>query len=261
MPGYDDRKVRPTNGFARSREGGAYYRQNWQAAIDSQPDWVVINSFNEWAEGTYIEPSQAHGSLYLDLTAEWSAQFKGADFSLESAPAPPPSPTPLPKPPAPVLATDTPTAAPTMPSPTASITPSPPPTSTPTWTSTPSRTPTATPSPAPATDTPAPTWTPSRTPIAVAQAADISARPPILAAGRSADLDGGATSAWLYVAVGAFVVALIPTTLADTTLGALRPGGRANVETDLIAKYVAKLLGKSAPGGVSLETLMREGFA
>lgn len=77
MPGYDDRRAR-SGGFARARDGGDYYRECWQAAIASQPHWVVINSFNEWPEGTYIEPSQAYGRLYLDLTAEWAARFKGA---------------------------------------------------------------------------------------------------------------------------------------------------------------------------------------
>ncbi|MEJ2212209.1 MAG: endo-1,3-alpha-glucanase family glycosylhydrolase, partial [Anaerolineae bacterium] len=52
MPGYDDRKVRPGSGFARSRDGGEYYRQSWQAAMNSQPQWIIINSFNEWPEGT-----------------------------------------------------------------------------------------------------------------------------------------------------------------------------------------------------------------
>jgi Glycosyl hydrolase family 99 len=97
MPGYDDRKARPGNGFARSRDGGEYYRQSWQAAIASKPQWVVINSFNEWVEGSYIEPSRAYGGLYLDLTREWAARFKGADFKeadLSASPAsPPPAPT------------------------------------------------------------------------------------------------------------------------------------------------------------------------
>lgn len=37
-------------------------------------------------------------------------------------------------------------------------------------------------------------------------------------------------------------VTLIPHTLAVTNLGALRPGARVNVETDLLAKHVARLL-------------------
>ena len=38
-----------------------------------------------------------------------------------------------------------------------------------------------------------------------------------------------------------FEVAVIPHTLEVTTLGGLRPGDRANIEVDLIAKYVEKL--------------------
>jgi riboflavin synthase len=41
---------------------------------------------------------------------------------------------------------------------------------------------------------------------------------------------------------GGFSVMLIPHTLAVTTLGALRPGGRVNIETDILAKHVQKLL-------------------
>jgi Glycosyl hydrolase family 99 len=106
MPGYDDRKARPGSGFARSRDGGDYYRACWQAAIASKPHWIIVNSFNEWPEGSYIEPSQAYGSLYLDLTREWSGRFKGADFAVNAAlPLPPPAtripPTPSPRPLAP----------------------------------------------------------------------------------------------------------------------------------------------------------------
>jgi hypothetical protein len=109
MPGYDDRKVRPGSGFARARDGGDYYRQCWEAAITSKPHWVVINSFNEWPEGSYVEASQAYGSLYLDLTRDWAARFKGADYSLN---APPPPPTMTPVPPAPTPPPPTPTPEP-----------------------------------------------------------------------------------------------------------------------------------------------------
>ncbi len=43
---------------------------------------------------------------------------------------------------------------------------------------------------------------------------------------------------------GGFSVMLIPHTLAATTLGLLKPGNRVNIETDILAKHVAKLLGK-----------------
>jgi riboflavin synthase len=38
-----------------------------------------------------------------------------------------------------------------------------------------------------------------------------------------------------------FTVGLIPATLRGTTLGGLEPGGRVNVEVDVIAKYVERL--------------------
>lgn len=40
-----------------------------------------------------------------------------------------------------------------------------------------------------------------------------------------------------------FDVALIPHTLRETILGGLKPGDRVNVETDILGKYVARLLG------------------
>jgi riboflavin synthase len=46
------------------------------------------------------------------------------------------------------------------------------------------------------------------------------------------------------VGPASFSVMLIPHTLAVTTLGLLQPGVRVNIETDILAKHVAKLLGK-----------------
>lgn len=41
-----------------------------------------------------------------------------------------------------------------------------------------------------------------------------------------------------------FTVSLIPTTLAMTTLGTKRPGDPVNLEVDVIAKYVERMLGQ-----------------
>jgi riboflavin synthase len=41
---------------------------------------------------------------------------------------------------------------------------------------------------------------------------------------------------------GSFSVSLIPETLERTTLGAARPGTPVNLEVDILAKYVEKLL-------------------
>ncbi len=62
---------------------------------------------------------------------------------------------------------------------------------------------------------------------------------------------------------GRFSVALIPTTLEATTLGNLSAGDTVNVETDVLGKYVAKVLGRIAPSppGLTLEKLRELGYA
>ena len=101
MPGYNDTRTGRAHAFARGREDGAYYAQTWQAAIASNPDWVIVTSWNEWPEGTYIEPSQAYGDRYLQLTREWATRFKNGAPVAVSTPVtapPPPAPTPTPAP-------------------------------------------------------------------------------------------------------------------------------------------------------------------
>ncbi len=64
------------------------------------------------------------------------------------------------------------------------------------------------------------------------------------------------------VAAGRFSVALIPTTLAETTLGSLGAGDAVNVETDILGKYVRRMLAgrEQGAGGVSLDQLRKAGF-
>lgn len=67
-------------------------------------------------------------------------------------------------------------------------------------------------------------------------------------------------------AVGAqtFGVAVIPHSLARTTLQWCEPGTRVNIETDILGKYVERLLrpAESEPpeGGIDLDFLARNGF-
>ena len=49
------------------------------------------------------------------------------------------------------------------------------------------------------------------------------------------------------VPTGTFTVSLIPETLARTTLGSRQPGDPVNLEVDVIAKYVERLLGGTGP--------------
>jgi len=57
-----------------------------------------------------------------------------------------------------------------------------------------------------------------------------------------------------------FEVTLIPLSLGRTTFGGLRPGEAVNVETDIIGKYVLKVL-EDRGSGISLDFLKKHGFA
>src|SRR5262249_56492464 len=61
-PGYD---ATPATGDVRikTRDEGATYDCMWRAALAAHADVVTITSYNEWSEGTQIEPA-GHGGRY-----------------------------------------------------------------------------------------------------------------------------------------------------------------------------------------------------
>jgi hypothetical protein len=75
IPGYDDTKIREP-GLAVGRYDGELYRLQWEEAIEADPHWILITSFNEWHEGSEIEPSLQYGRRYLGLTAGYAKRFK-----------------------------------------------------------------------------------------------------------------------------------------------------------------------------------------
>jgi len=56
-------------------------------------------------------------------------------------------------------------------------------------------------------------------------------------------------------------IAIIPHTVEMTNLGSLKPGDAVNLEADLIAKYVEKMMkGEPATSSITVEELARQGF-
>jgi hypothetical protein len=76
LPGYDDTRIPGRKGtYVVPRNNGATYKESWTGAIASNPDWITITSFNEWFEGSMIEPSVHYGNLYLDITQQFTKQW------------------------------------------------------------------------------------------------------------------------------------------------------------------------------------------
>ena len=73
----------------RSRRKGQYYEAAWDAAVQTNPRFVSVTSFNEWHEGTQIEtavPAKTSNFTYLDysphqpdhylkLTRDWVKKY------------------------------------------------------------------------------------------------------------------------------------------------------------------------------------------
>ena len=75
----------------RLRKRGLYYETAWRTAVDLDAKIISITSFNEWHEGTQIEPAIPMKSddgyeyksylpdlpsCYLDITKKWTEKFE-----------------------------------------------------------------------------------------------------------------------------------------------------------------------------------------
>jgi hypothetical protein len=93
-PGYDGVRAGEAP-VGRQRRNGETYDRLWSAALQAQADVVTITSFNEWGEGTQIEPAETRRGYatyegawglsgataqfaYLTRTAYWSARAHAA---------------------------------------------------------------------------------------------------------------------------------------------------------------------------------------
>ena len=77
QPGYDDTLQPSRQGQVQDRLNGDFYRSTWEAAIQSNPDWIFITTWNEWYEHTNIEPGELYGDQYLRITREYADLWKG----------------------------------------------------------------------------------------------------------------------------------------------------------------------------------------
>jgi hypothetical protein len=69
-PGYDSRRA-TGDPRVRERNDGRWYDHMWQAAVRASADVVSITSYNEWHEGTQIEPARASTGPYASYDGAW----------------------------------------------------------------------------------------------------------------------------------------------------------------------------------------------
>ena len=83
-PGYDARRG-SHDPRVKPRRNGRTYDSMWRMAIASGADRVTITSFNEWHEGTQIEPAAPagrHGAYrYLSYNGAWGLHGPSAEWS------------------------------------------------------------------------------------------------------------------------------------------------------------------------------------
>ncbi len=133
MPGWNDLALGRGNSYVRPRDNGSYFRSSFAGVAKSGADWAIITSFNEWPEGTMIEPSVTYGDTYLNLARQLSAAYRAGTLApalpAVAALAPPTSTPPPTAAPTRTATRSVPTVSPTA---TATATPTAMPTGTPT---------------------------------------------------------------------------------------------------------------------------------
>jgi glycoprotein endo-alpha-1,2-mannosidase len=77
-PGYDARRA-TGDPRVRPRRDGATYDSMWRGAVRANADLVTITSYNEWHEGTQIEPARAGQGDYESYEGAWGLSGKAAE--------------------------------------------------------------------------------------------------------------------------------------------------------------------------------------
>lgn len=75
-PGYDHSAVPGRKPLVREREDGKFYRESWQKFLRRPSHFVMIETWNEFHEGTDIAESKEYGRKYIELTRKYSDLFK-----------------------------------------------------------------------------------------------------------------------------------------------------------------------------------------
>ncbi len=83
-PGFNDTGVGGWGSGSRvlDRQNGKFYEATWQASLDNKTPWITIATWNDFNEGTNIEPDKEHGYSYLAATSQYIGRFKGVTIDV-----------------------------------------------------------------------------------------------------------------------------------------------------------------------------------
>lgn len=62
--------------FAIDRRSGGYYSDTFSVTSQTNGDLMLVKSYNEWIEGTEIEPGNSYSNTYLNLTCQFANTFR-----------------------------------------------------------------------------------------------------------------------------------------------------------------------------------------
>ncbi len=78
-PGFDNTGlVAAESAEINARMGGNRYDNAWQNALRIGPHWIILDSWNSYANGTELAESRQYGKLYIDKTRDNVGKFRAS---------------------------------------------------------------------------------------------------------------------------------------------------------------------------------------
>jgi Domain of unknown function (DUF5010) len=75
-PGYDHSAVPGRAPLVVDRRNGKFYEENWLKFLRRPSPFVMVETWNEYHEGTDVSESREYGRRYIELTRKYSELFK-----------------------------------------------------------------------------------------------------------------------------------------------------------------------------------------
>lgn len=75
-PGYDHSAVPGRAPLVVDRRGGRFYEEQWLQLLRRPSHFVMVETWNEWHEGTDVAESKEYGRHFIELTRKYAELFK-----------------------------------------------------------------------------------------------------------------------------------------------------------------------------------------